>query len=243
MSQYDNEIFFEEYSKMSRSVDGLKGAGEWHAFQKLMPDFQNKKVLDLGCGYGWHCAYAIRQGASEVLGIDASEKMLEEARKRNPHEHIAYVCADIEKMDYSADTYDVVLSSLVIHYVLDYASLVKKIHASLKKDGIFVFSLEHPIFTAQGKEEWICDENGKNLYWPVDHYFSEGERNSIFLGCKVKKVHRTLTTLLMTLLQNGFVIEGVVEPEPDPSMLDWPGMKDELRRPMMLLIRARKVTK
>ena len=52
------------------------------------------------------------------------------------------------------------------------------------------------------------------------------------------KYHRTLTTYLDTLLQNGFRLRRVVEPQPPASMMDLPGMKDEMRRPMMLLVAA-----
>ena len=51
-NKYDNNRFFSQYSQMSRSVDGLKGAGEWHVLQKMLPDFTGKRVLDLGCGFG-----------------------------------------------------------------------------------------------------------------------------------------------------------------------------------------------
>ena len=60
-NKYNNSHFFSQYSQMSRSVEGLKGAGEWHVLQKMLPDFAGKRVLDLGCGFGWHCAYAIEQ--------------------------------------------------------------------------------------------------------------------------------------------------------------------------------------
>ena len=81
-NKYDNNRFFNQYSQMSRSIEGLKGAGEWHVLKKVLPDFTNKKVLDLGCGFGWHCIYATEHGAKFVTGIDISEKMLEEARKK-----------------------------------------------------------------------------------------------------------------------------------------------------------------
>ena len=45
----------------------------------------------------------------------------------------------------------------------------------------------------------------------------------------------------MGLLHSGFVLEAVEEAEPSAEMLDIPGMRDELRRPMMLLVRARAV--
>lgn len=55
---YDDEQFFTQYAKMRRSQQGLLGAGEWHQFQALFPDLHGKNVLDLGCGFGWHCRYA-----------------------------------------------------------------------------------------------------------------------------------------------------------------------------------------
>ena len=51
-NRYDDELFFEKYSQMPRSVKGLSGAGEWRELEKLLPDFRGKRVLDLGCGYG-----------------------------------------------------------------------------------------------------------------------------------------------------------------------------------------------
>ncbi len=81
---YDNEKFFESYSQMTRSQQGLDGAGEWQTLKRLLPDFKKKRVLDLGCGYGWHCLYAAEHGAASVIGVDISEKMLEVARKKIP---------------------------------------------------------------------------------------------------------------------------------------------------------------
>ena len=57
-NKYDDNILFQKYSQMSRSQQGLAGAGEWETLRKLLPDFKDKRVLDLGCGYGWHCIYA-----------------------------------------------------------------------------------------------------------------------------------------------------------------------------------------
>ncbi len=49
---YDKESFFEKYGEMLRSKEGLKGAGEWPTLEKILPDFEGKRTLDLGCGYG-----------------------------------------------------------------------------------------------------------------------------------------------------------------------------------------------
>ena len=73
---YENEKFFAEYAKMPRSRDGLCAAGEWHQLKPLIPSLQGKTVLDLGCGYGWHCKFAAEQGAVQILGLDLSQKMI-----------------------------------------------------------------------------------------------------------------------------------------------------------------------
>lgn len=60
--------------------------------------------------------------------------------------------------------------------------------------GNFVFSVEHPIFTAYGSQDWYYDESGKMLHFPVDNYFYAGERKASFLGKEIIKYHKTLTT-------------------------------------------------
>lgn len=79
---YDQDDFFIAYSQFPRSVEGLNAAGEWPALQRLLPNFQGKSVLDLGCGYGWHCLYAAQQGAIKVIGTDISQKMLKVAKEK-----------------------------------------------------------------------------------------------------------------------------------------------------------------
>ena len=78
VNEYDNEKFFDQYAKMPRSKEGLSAAGEWHQLKPLFPLLQGKSFLDLGCGYGWHCKFAEEQGASRILGIDLSQKMIDE---------------------------------------------------------------------------------------------------------------------------------------------------------------------
>lgn len=239
-NKYDDPVFFEKYSQMSRSKDGLAGAGEWETLQKLLPDFLGKRVLDLGCGYGWHCIYAMEQGAASAVGVDLSEKMLEIAREKTKFPQVEYRKLPIEDIDFPAESFDVVISSLAFHYIASFDAVAKKVQACLKSGGAFVFSVEHPVFTAYGSQDWYYDEQGNILHFPVDHYYIEGKREANFLGEAVVKYHKTLTTYLDGLLTNGFELCRVVEPKPPESMLDLPGMRDELRRPMMLIVSARK---
>ncbi|SMO60656.1 Methyltransferase domain-containing protein [Chryseobacterium rhizoplanae] len=240
-NKYDNPSFFDQYEKMLRSQIGLEGAGEWHTLKNMLPDFQGKHILDLGCGFGWHCRYAMENGAESVIGIDLSERMLAKAQEINNLEGIQYERKALEDVDYPAEKFDIILSSLTLHYVESFDTIVQHIYKWLSPGGFFVFSVEHPVFTAEGGQDWVYDKNGEKTCWPIDRYFMEGKRNTTFLGENVIKYHRTLTSYLNTLLKHGFKIKEIVEPEPDQEMLkEIPEMKEELRRPMMLLISVEK---
>ena len=236
---YDDKAFFDAYSRMARSTGGLEAAGEWHQLQPLFPAMEGSRVLDLGCGYGWHCKYAVEQGAAEALGLDLSEKMIAEARARNADPRIRYEVCGIAEYSYPAGYYDLVVSNLALHYLADLDDIYRKVFSTLRPGGVFLFNIEHPVFTAGVREDWVRDAEGRPVCWPVDNYYYPGERTTLFLGQEVKKQHHTLTQILMGLLHSGFVLEAVEEAEPSSEMLDLPGMRDELRRPMMLLVRAR----
>lgn len=74
--------FLMDMQKILRSQKGLSGAGEWHQLKPLLPDLSGKRVLDLGCGYGRHCKYAVECGAEQVPGIGLSEKMILAAKEK-----------------------------------------------------------------------------------------------------------------------------------------------------------------
>lgn len=171
-------------------------------------------MLDLGCGYGWHCIWAAEHGAAEVVGTDISHKMLEVAREKTGSPAVRYECAAMEDLDYPEGAFDIVLSSLAFHYIADWPALVKKIRRWLTPGGDFVFSVEHPVFTAQGTQDWYYGPDGEILHFPVDNYYYEGRREAVFLGEKVTKYHRTLTTYVNTLLEEGFSVRRLVEPQP-----------------------------
>lgn len=69
-NSYDDPGFFTKYSQMPRSTGGLDAAGEWSVFRAMLPELKDKKVLDLGCGYGWHSRYVREHDASYVVGVD-----------------------------------------------------------------------------------------------------------------------------------------------------------------------------
>lgn len=226
---------------MERSIKGLEAAGEWHMFEPLLPELQGKTVLDLGCGFGWHCRYARGQQASSVVGVDLSGNMLQQARELTDDAGITYIQQSIEDIVFDDEQFDIVISSLAFHYIESFEDICEKVFTYLKPGGKFVFSVEHPIFTSRDEQDWYYDEQGNRLHWPVDQYQVEGVRTTSFLAENVMKYHRTLSTYMNNLIATGFTLEAVKESVPSEDMLkQLPEMKDENRRPMFLIISARK---
>lgn len=236
MNIYDDKDFFERYAGMSRSKKGLPAAGEWYIMEPLMPDFEGKNILDLGCGYGWHCRYAAGHKAKKVVGIDESERMIAAAKEKNDFPSIEYKVCRMSDYDYPKEEFDAVISNLALHYVEDIEDIYKKVFSALKKDGVFLFNIEHPVFTAGVNQDWVYSRDGKPMYWPVDNYYYRGERQTDFLGRKVVKYHHTLTQILDGLIGAGFEIQAVREAEPSGIYAG----TDEMRRPMMLIVRCKK---
>jgi len=236
---YDNPDFFAGYSQLPRQVQGLAGAPEWPAIRALLPDVTGRRVADLGCGFGWASRWFHEQGAISVLGLDLSRNMIGRARADSAAA-IDYRLADLETLELPAAAYDLVYSSLAFHYVRDFGRLVRMIHKALAPGGDLVFTAEHPIFMAAAHPGWQLDEDGHKT-WPVNSYSIEGERRTDWFAKGVLKYHRTLATTLNTLIGAGFALRRLEEFAPTPEQIEaMPALAEELERPMLLLVAARK---
>jgi SAM-dependent methyltransferase len=146
----------------------------------------------------------------------------------------------MECLDLSEASFDLVYSSLALHYVADLARLFAAVHRGLAADGRLVFSVEHPIFTAPTQPGWSADAQGRKT-WPIDGYLVEGPRRTNWLTQGVVKQHRTLASHLNLLLRLGFGLSRVEEWGPtDDQIAAHPVLVDERQRPPFLIIAARK---
>jgi SAM-dependent methyltransferase len=235
---YDDVGFFERYAQFRRSRLGLDGAPEWPAMRAMLPPVAGRRVVDLGCGYGWFCRWARGQGAAQVLGLDLSEKMLERARSGTGAGGIEYRRADLETLSLPAAAFDLAYSSLAFHYVEDFGRLMGEVRRGLAPGGLLVFSIEHPIYMAAQRPGWIADE-ARGRVWPVAGYQREGRRVTDWLAPGVVKFHRTIGTTLNALVAAGFAIRRVEEWGPTAAQIaEIPALAEELERPMFLLVAA-----
>lgn len=237
---YDDEAFFEAYSRLPRSVQGLDGAPEWPALRALLPALEGRRVLDLGCGFGWFCRWAREHGAAGVLGLDVSERMLGRARAATHDPAIAYVRADLERLDVPAGAFDLAYSALALHYVRDLAGLLARVRAALTPGGTLVFSVEHPIYTAPASPGWSVDAAGRSA-WPVAGYLDEGPRSTDWLAKGVIKQHRTIASYVNLLIREGLAISHLGEWGPsEDQVASHPEWANERQRPPFLLVACRR---
>src|SRR5579871_1752481 len=233
---YDNATFFERYSQLPRSVEGLAGAPEWPSLRALLPELRGSKVLDLGCGFGWFCRWALEQGAKYVVGIDVSHRMLARAQAETFDSAISYVEADLEHFAAPAKPFDLVYSSLTLHYLENLEGLLAAIQKALVPGGRFVFSVEHPIFTAPSNPAWSTNASGQAT-WPVEGYLDEGTRSTNWLANGVIKQHRTVSTYVNLLIRAGFQILHLDEWGPSNEQVaartEWG--KERQRPPFLLM--------
>ena len=233
---YDNDAFFSGYSKLPRSVEGLDGAPEWPNLRAMLPAMSGLRVVDLGCGFGWFCRWAREAGAASVLGLDVSENMLARARETTTDKAIVYKRADLERLALPATSFDLVYSSLTLHYLENLGALFGEAHRALVPGGRLVFSAEHPIYTAPTKPAWSEDKT-----WPLDRYLEEGPRSTDWLAKGVIKQHRTIGSYLTLLLEAGFTLTHLEEWGPtDQQIAAHPEWAGERQRPPFLLVSARR---
>ena len=237
---YDNPDFFKEYITFPRQVQGLEGAPEWPNIRAILPDLTGKRVVDLGCGFGWFTRWARDNGrAQSVLALDVSEKMLERARSDTTDTAIEYRIQDLEVLELPEASFDFAYSALAFHYIEDFARLVRVIYNSLTPDSHFVFEIEHPIYMAAENADWI--EYGARKTWPVNAYAIEGERRNDWLVKGVLKYHRTMSTTINTLIAAGFTIEQLQEYSPtEAELARTPELAPQLERPIFLTVSCRR---
>jgi SAM-dependent methyltransferase len=235
---YDDPAFFAGYSQIARSRLGLPGAPEWPEVAAMLPALAGLRVLDLGCGFGAFCRHAVENGARQVVGVDLSRNMLETARERSGAMPIRYVEADLESYEPEPGAFDLVYSTLAVHYLADFDAFCAKVRRALGDRGWFVMTTEHPVFATRVGDGFFAGPDGEPAY-AIRDYNIEGPRQTDWIAKGVIKHHRKISTMIMTMRRHGLELYAIDEWAPSRALVEAdPRFAKELMRAQLLLMAA-----
>jgi len=196
----------------------------------LIPDVGGRDILDAGCGPGWYTNWLAQNGA-RVVAIDCSSHMVRLAEERlgGRARVMQGDVSDLRNLLLS-ETFDMILSSLVLHYLPDLTKTFREWARLLRPGGTLVFSTHHPIHQASLLDPgYLCTELIEEKWdW---------------LAEKMRYYRRPLRALTEPLAEAGFVIERINEPTPSEALkMADPKSYDLLcRLPAFIFVRARKL--
>lgn len=206
----------------------FNGLLERPALRSLVPaNLAGAVVLDAGCGSGAQAEWLLDQGA-DVIGIDLSPRMIEEARRRCQGRGRGlgrFVVADLaEPLPVEPRSLDGVTSSLALHYVRDWSVPLRSFASGLRPGGWAVISLDHPFKSGYFDTE-LVSETWRKADVEVSQQFWK----------------RPLSAVADAFADAGFVIDRIAEPQPSPEALErYPAdLADLVGVPIFIVYRLR----
>ena len=159
-------------------------------------NIKGKKVLDIGCGYGWFENYCIKLRAEEVEGVEISESDLKTARDYIKNKNVNFSVASALKLPFENNYFDTVVAWEVIEHIPKNTEkkMFNEVHRVLKENGIFYLSTPSSAVLSKYLDPafWLIGHRHYNIQELVDF----GMRNN-FADEKLKVVGGIWTTLLI----------------------------------------------
>jgi len=237
---YDDAGVFVNYMKRRQRADTPNDTLELPLVEELLGNPAGEDFLDLGCGDGRFGVELLDREASSYFGVDGSENMIRAAQENLSGTAGTAMRVKLEALDLQAAKYSRVSARLVLHYIEDLMPTLREVAKSLKENGLFVFSVEHPVITSS---DLARQESGLKQSWTVDDYFNAGPRVTSWMGGSVVNHHRTVEDYFAAVQAAGLQVESLREARPRRE-----NFSDEalfLRRnriPLFLIVAARKRT-
>jgi ubiquinone/menaquinone biosynthesis C-methylase UbiE len=214
-----------EYNKNYKKWLNEKGMGHSHlekpAMYSALGNVKDKRILCLGCGAGEECGHLKSLGAKEVIGVDISKGLINEAKKKFPK--IEFKVMDMEKLKFENSSFDLVYSSLVLHYVKDWTKVLKEIRRILKNSGECLFSTHNPVYWSAEKND---DKKNKSRilgykkdkktekYEFYGNYLNIRKINDIwFENFKVEYYSKPFSQMIKEIIKSKLEIVDCIEPK------------------------------
>lgn len=128
--------------------DSLHGRVKFVTEYVHLRDIKNKKILDIGCGYGWFEVFAKNNQAFSIVGTELTDNDLSTAKKYIREKNITFLKGSAIDLPFKDNTFDTVVSWEVIEHIPKGTEehMFLEIARVLKKDGICYLSTPHRSF-------------------------------------------------------------------------------------------------
>ncbi|MDO8648695.1 MAG: class I SAM-dependent methyltransferase [Candidatus Peregrinibacteria bacterium] len=172
----------------------------------LRKSVRGKSVADIGCGSGIFTNILRKWGAKSVVGVDFSKTLLGIARKSYPP--IAFQYGTAAKTGLKTGEFDIVTSSMMLHYLKNIDAHFREVRRILKRGGTYVFSCHHPLFQAYGGDPFRENVPARDVQYLANYPYQ---------WKMMKKLHlhgycHTFEQLSESLTKEGFIVEKIREP-------------------------------
>ncbi|WP_169871400.1 alpha/beta fold hydrolase [Shouchella patagoniensis] len=213
----------------SESVNLYNGQYERPAMmQELLVEAREKRVLDAGCAAGWYTNELLKLNA-HVSAIDQSPEMVTRTKKLVGN--LADVrCSDLsEGLLYKDNSFELILSSLTLHYIKEWNPLFAEFERVLEPGGKLLFSVHHPMNDIA--------RSSSNRYFEKELVIDRWKKADKWFDMPFYR--RSLQDILNTTLAH-FQIEKVIEPKPTSLFKeeDAAGYARLMAQPSFLIVKA-----
>jgi SAM-dependent methyltransferase len=203
---------------------------------RLCGDLKGKRVLDLGCGAGENAIACSRRGA-HVIALDTSRAQLSLARKLADAAEVRVEFHESDAADLAflrADSIDLALAIGVLGEIDDIDRVLRQVHRVLRPGAAFVFSLDHPMALAVGRENDAPGTLPLGTLAVRRDYFAGEPVEVVRNEERITVIPRTVADVFASLHRAGYRVDALLEPEPHHAADPGPAI------PVVLVWRARK---
>jgi SAM-dependent methyltransferase len=203
---------------------------------RLCGDVKGKRILDLGSGSGENAIAFTKHGA-HVIALDRSAAQLALARKLADAAEVRVEWHEGDVADLAflrADSIDIAFAASVLGEVEDADRLFRQVHRVLRPGAPFVFSIEHPMALAVGREGAAPGALPLGALEVRRSYFDRQVAEVTREDERIRVFPRTIADVFASLHRAGYRVDTLLEPEPPHSADPGPQL------PAVVVWRARK---
>jgi len=170
-----------------------------------------RDALDVGCGEGRFCRAMQRHGIATV-GIDPTEALITEARRRDPTGR--YQLGRAEALPFADASFDLTVSYLTLIDIPDYRAAIAEMARVLRPGGALLIANITSFVSPCNGSGWVRDADERPLHFRLDRYLDEFPQWLAWDGIRVQNWHRPLSAYMAALLGCALSLRFFDEPGP-----------------------------